>query len=103
MFKESLTALLEENEDRTIRHLLEMKERGRERELIIDVALVTLAPADPQRHLVLIEIKAVQSPAAKLKGETSNRLLSRSNSVPFMKLINCTFQSNYISTNGSGI
>lgn len=29
--------------------LLEMKEEGSERELIIDVALVTLAPADSQK------------------------------------------------------
>lgn len=38
-----------EYENRTIHHLLEMKERGSERELIIDVGLVTLAPADSQK------------------------------------------------------
>lgn len=43
------TAPLEENEDRAIRHLLEMNGGGSERELIIDVALVTLAPADSQK------------------------------------------------------
>lgn len=49
MFKDSLQRHYKKMKIGPSVLLLEMKEEGSERELIIDVALVTLAPADSQK------------------------------------------------------